>query len=405
MFFFLNYTILFCIVLRGYLPLADYIISLLIFANGSFYICFMDKLVFLNSKVVFFFTLVVVSSAIWGLVSNMIPHRRLLELPIFIFEHIYFVPLAYAFLRISLISKLSHFRKILCLALIFLNASAILQLLGFPVPIMQVVDIDSSLNTIYSSRLSGFMGTSTPFAYSLCFALLSQFYLGKMLPLNQSSMSNKFLGLLSILSLIFSFSRAPITYLLIMLLAYPVLRLMISGAYFKKSVYAISPGNLVVIISAFMFSVAGFSYMVPYLARISSVIDLADPGNIDRLSSMSYVLNECLQGYDGNMLLGSGMSSTSRHLQRHSGESQIVKFICEYGFAGFAVLLSAIYVYLLKVYKRIILSGIIIFLLSLPLFFLQILVSPAATFFYILMSSIFLKSIKYFQNSDLTKTL
>ena len=369
--------------LRGYIPSADMLLAALMFISGVA-ICLAGSLG--QRRLIFAFFLIspiIFLSAIIGIYSGQFIVDTTTSF-VLIFENIYYIPLAIAlFSNILSFQWLSALNVIVLVSLVF---SGVLQLSGFPVPILIDVAIHSSYETLTRSRLVGFAGTSTPYAYMLSFSALTFLLLNaKRSSAILVSAYRKLLLFVSIILIVLSFSRAPTIYFFLWTFFLPVMETFV--VFEKKFAIRLPSLNtksfLSMALVSLVFVLISYNFISVYLERTFSAFSGLDTGNQLRDYYRDVLISRCSSGaFD--WFFGIGLGSTSRFLSRLSGESQIIKYTCEFGSLATSGFLSILFYKLIKHFQSISLAAASSLLFLLPLWYLQLFVNPAMSGYYLM---------------------
>ena len=232
-------------------------------------------------------------------------------------------------------NNIKFFKKALVILILILLIGHLIQLLGFPLPIIQGTPLTDEIGDqfIIENRITSFIGVSGPYALSLCYLLIS-------LQILKPKIFYQ-IFIFGSIALLFSFSRLGLTIFLIfnfIIILFELFKILNFKSFLIKK-------RIIYIFSIFLFIVLTINFN--YGDQINSVFNrfidgfnFKDVGNVSRLERFLYLVVDFKENNIMNILIGDGTGITARSSGAPQGESQIGKIFVEWGLLGVSLVLA-----------------------------------------------------------------
>lgn len=219
-------------------------------------------------------------------------------------------------------SRLSNLKNFSLLFFLILVSGQILQFIGFDLPAVSRTPLTNLDFGPLSDRITSFVGSPGPFSFSLAFSSIALFYL--------FPRYSPVIFFFSFLLQVFSFSRSGAAVLLVFSTTFLLLNTdkpALAADILRR------PANFITVILASSLAAYFFSAyaenIIPLFSRLwGALSSTTDAGNADRLGRMADVFNDPDPLW---IFFGNGTGSTSRFLGMAQYESQLLKFLYEWG--------------------------------------------------------------------------
>ena len=231
-------------------------------------------------------------------------------------------------------NNIKFFKNALIILIIILLFGHLIQLLGFPLPVIKGTPLTKEISNSFlvSNRITSFIGVSGPYSLSICYLLIA-------LQILKPKIFYPIFIFGSIAQLL-SFSRLGLTIFLIFnftIILFELFKILsFKNGLIKKQVMSIFS------IFLFIFLIINFNYgdqINLIFDRFVGGFTFKDIGNISRLERFLYLVVDFKENNIMNILIGDGTGVTARSSGAPQGESQIGKIFVEWGLLGVSLVL------------------------------------------------------------------